>query len=265
MPSVLVIVPFPMDEHNLSQRREQLNAVELGGDMRFEFRPVRVAPSNYVSGHDAVLAELSIIEAGLAAQREGFDAVCIDTMSDTGVAALRSVLSIPVIGPGRHSMLTALMLGKRFSILTMWDAWRPLYDKTLADLDLGARCASIRAANIPPDNRNLLAGKESRVFPKLEEVALRCVHEDGADVIILGSTTMHGAHAYLAERLPVPVINPGPLSYRLAESAIRLGLSHSRAAYPRADAARFEFIRPLVTAGAHADAERACAEEKRAS
>src|SRR3546814_2792888 len=48
----------------------------------------------------------------------------------------------------------------------------------------------------------------------------------------LGSTTMHEAHAFLAERLPVPVINPGPLSYRLADAAIRLGLGHSKTTYP---------------------------------
>jgi allantoin racemase len=41
--------------------------------------------------------------------------------------------------------------------------------------------------------------------------------DDGADVIGLGSTTMHGAHRYLSDRLPVPVINPGPLTYKLAK------------------------------------------------
>ena len=50
--------------------------------------------------------------AGLDAEKEGFSAVCIDTMSDSGVSALRSVLSIPVIGPGRTSMLTAMSLGQ---------------------------------------------------------------------------------------------------------------------------------------------------------
>jgi allantoin racemase len=43
---------------------------------------------------------------------------------------------------------------------------------------------------------------------------------------------MHEAHAYLAERLPVPIINPGPLTYRLADAAIKLKLAHSRASYP---------------------------------
>lgn len=253
MPRILVIVPFPMDENNLAQRRAQSGAVALPSDVQIDYKPVRVAPSNYVSGHDSVIAEMSIIDAGSTAESEGYDAVCIDTMSDTGVTALRSVLSIPVIGPGRHSMLTALMLGRRFSILTMWDAWQPLYRKTLNELDLHAQCASVRAANLTPDNRNLLAGKEEDVFPRLEEVARQCIEVDGADVIILGSTTMHQAHAHLSKCLPVPVINPGPLSYVLAYRAIRTRLGHSIAAYPRNTAPAAALLRQSVDAGALAD------------
>lgn len=233
MHRVLVIVPFPMSEENRLQRASQMDAVHLGPDIRFDFRPVRAAPANYTSEHDAAIAELSIVDAGMRAEEEGYDAVCIDTMSDSGVNALRSLLDIPVIGPGRASMMTALMLGERFSILIMWDRWRHLYKKTIAELNLHQRCASVRSIGITPDNQSLLAGKEDDVFPLLEAAARRCIDEDGADVILLGSTTMHQAHAYLAARLPVPVINPGPLTYKLAEAAIALRLSHSRRAFPR--------------------------------
>ncbi|HEY9568550.1 MAG TPA: aspartate/glutamate racemase family protein, partial [Thalassobaculum sp.] len=232
MPKVLVIVPFPMDADNLAKRRAQLKAVRLGPDIVFDFKAVDIAPANYVSQQDALLADVGILEAGLTAQTDGYDAVCIDTVSDSGMAALRSLLDIPVIGPGRHAMLTALMLGDRFSIVCMWDRWRPLYAKTLAELGLEGKCASIRAADLQPNNQELLGGREDEVFPVLLEVAARCVAEDRADVIVLGSTTMHEAHAFLAERLPVPVINPGPLSYRLADAAIRLGLGHSKTTYP---------------------------------
>ncbi|MBX3539468.1 MAG: hydrogenase expression protein HupH [Chelatococcus sp.] len=232
MARVLVIVPFPMDADNLEKRKAQLSAVKLGPDIEFDFKPVRIAPVNYVSQQDSVLADVGMLEAGLQAEADGYDAVCIDTVSDSGMAQLRSVLNIPVIGAGRHAMLTALMLGDRFSILAMWDRWRHLYAKTLAELGLGAKCASVRSAGLQPNNQSLLAGKEDEFFPALYEAAMRCVEEDGADVIILGSTTMHEAHAYLAERLPVPIINPGPLTYRLAETAIRLKLSHSRITFP---------------------------------
>ena len=74
-------------------------------------------------------------------------------------------------------------------------------------------------------------------LPRTGEVAraLQAVgpalEEDGADVICLGSTTMHKAHEYLKDRLEVPLIDPGPLTYRIVQALFGLGLSHSRQAY----------------------------------
>lgn len=248
MKRVLVIVPFPMSEENLAQRRAQLQAVELGPGIAFEFEPVKAAPKNYVSAADMTLAEIGALEAGLRAEARGFDAVCIDTMSDSGLAALRSVLSIPVIGPGRASVLMAMMLGKRFSYVAMWAHWKHLYEKVLMELGVGHACASIRWIDGSPDNQALLAGKEEAIFPQLEAVARRCIEEDGADVILLGSTTMHQAHGYLAARLPVPVINPGPLTYKLAETALGLGLTHSRPAHPPSPAPRDDVVEAMLAA-----------------
>lgn len=250
MKRVLVIVPFPMSAENLARRRAQLQAVTLGPGIAFHFEPVRIAPRNYVSASDMVLAEAGILEAGIEAERRGFDAVCIDTMSDSGVAALRSELSIPVIGPGRASVLTALMFASRFSILAMWPHWRHLYVKTLAELGLAHACASIRWIDATPDNQALMAGREAELFPALEAVARRCIEEDGAEAILLGSTTMHEAHGHLAARLPVPVINPGPLTYKLAEAALGLGLSHSRRAWPPSPAPRPALLHAMADAAA---------------
>jgi allantoin racemase len=248
MAKVLVVVPFPMSDANRAQRRQQLEGVRLGPDIDFEFESVRLAPKNYVGQDDMVLADVGIMEAGLGAQERGFDAVCIDTMSDSGVAALRAVLDIPVVGAGRSSMLMALMLGERFSILSMWSHWRHLYSKTLKDLNMVGHCASVRAIDIQPDNQSLLSGKEDEVFPLLAEAARLCIEEDGAEVIVLGSTTMHQAHAYLCEHLEVPVINPGPLTYKLAEGMLALGLSHSRKAYPRSPAPKHQVVRAMLDA-----------------
>ncbi len=250
MHRVLVVVPFPMSEENLALRQSQLKAVQLGPDIAFEFRPVKAGPANYSSHHDFVLADVSILEAGMRAQEEGFHAVCIDTMSDSGVAALRSVLDIPVFGPGRSSMLAALMLGDRFSIVTMTARWKPLYKKALDELGLHHKCASVRSVEVPPDNQSLLSGKEEDLFPLLHAAAMKAVEEDGAEVLILGSTTMHQSHAYLAGKLPVPLINPGPLTYKLAEAALGLGLSHSRRGYPKPMHPQLDMIAAMIAAGA---------------
>ena len=255
MRRILVVVPFPMSEDNLALRRDQLKAVRLGPGLEFDFRPVKAGPVNYSSHQDFVLADVAILEAGQRAQAEGYAAVCIDTMSDSGVAALRSVLDIPVFGPGRASMLAALMLGDKFSILTMTARWKPLYKKALDELGLHHKCASVRSVEIPPDNQSLMSGKEEDLFPLLHAAAMKAVEEDGAEVLILGSTTMHQSHAYLADKLPVPLINPGPLTYKLAESALGLGLTHSRKGYPKPMHPKPEMIAAMLVAAQKAPPE----------
>lgn len=256
MQKILVIVPFVMSQDNLMLRQQQLAGLAFGPELAFEFRTVKAGPVNYSSHHDFVLADIANFEAGCRAQQEGYAAVCIDTMSDSGVAALRSVLDIPVFGPGRVSMLTALMLGDRFSILTMASRWKPLYKKALDEMGLHHKCASVRAIEVPPDNQGLLAGKEDVVFPLLEQAALKAIHEDGAEVLILGSTTMHQAHAYLADRLPVPLINPGPLSYKIAEAALGLGYRHSRLAYPAPMHPQLDMLHAMLAGAAGAAAAK---------
>lgn len=250
MKNILVIVPFPMADDELARRQAQADKVRLGPDITLQFRAVRLGPLNYSSQHDMALADIAILDAGLDAERDGFDAVCIDTMSDSGMAMLRSMLRIPVIAPGRHAMLVAQMLGDRFSILMMWDRWKMLYQKTLAELGMEHKCASMRSIGVTPDNKSLLAGKEEQVFPLLLEAARKCVEDDGAQVLLLGSTTMHEAHGWLSERIDVPVINPGPLTYQMASVALDLDLVHSATTWPAPLVPKVEMIRAIGAAGA---------------
>lgn len=253
MKKILVIVPFPMSEDNLKSRRDQLKSVELSTELQFEFRSTKAAPKNYISQSDMVLADIGILEAGLNAKKEGFSAVCIDTMSDSGVDALRSCLDIPVIGPGQTSMLCAMMMGNKFSIITMWKSWFHLYDKNIKNLGIKDKVASIRSINVKPDNQSLLAGKEEEIFPLLLKAAQTAVENDGADVIILGSTTMHQSHAYLTKNLNVPVINPGPLTYKMAETMIDAGLAHSKNAYPGSPVPKYDLFGAMMDAARKAD------------
>jgi allantoin racemase len=85
---------------------------------------------------------------------------------------------------------------------------------------------------------------------------MRCIEQDGADVICLGSTTMHQAAAWLAERLPVPLVNPGPLTYKLVESLLALKLTHSRACYPKPQVPKLGMLHAMLDAAAAAPAMR---------
>ncbi len=100
---VLVLVPVPLDEDGLAKRRAQQDSVDLGPDIEFDYRPVKTGPAFYDSYHDFALADVAMFEAGLTAEQDGYHAVCIDTMSDSGVNPLRAVLDIPVIAPAKAS------------------------------------------------------------------------------------------------------------------------------------------------------------------
>src|SRR4051812_35306282 len=96
MRKVLVLVPFPLGEEGVANRRAQLREDLVAPDMSFTYKPVTAGPALYDSGHDLAIADVAMLEAGMDAEDEGYAAVCIDTMSDSGMVALRSVLDIPV-------------------------------------------------------------------------------------------------------------------------------------------------------------------------
>lgn len=229
---IKVIFPVPLMPETRKLVESQVPPEFIRPEFEVTFVGSRRLMTLADSHYDLYIMDTIVVEAGLSAEAEGFDAVCINTVSDSGLAALRSRLAIPVVGPGQASFHMAAMLGQRFSILTMWEPWIPLYRKTLKDYRLEPHCASIRHIDTRPDVQELLQGKEEIVYGKLEEQARAAIEKDGADVIVLGSTTMHQSHRYLSERLPVPVINPGLVAYKLCELLLDLGLSHSKKAWP---------------------------------
>ncbi len=252
MHKVLVIVPFAFGEEGIANREAQMKDVSLGPDIEFDYRGVKAGPALFDSYHDWLLADISLFEAGQVRAGRGLRRRLHRHHERLGHEPLRSVLDIPVIGPGRCSYLTALMLGSKFSVLTQWDPWMGLYKKGLAEYGLTDKCASVRSINTPPDVENLLGGKEEVVFPKLKAAAEQCI-EDGADVICMGSTTMHQAVPYLRENLPVPVINPGPLTYKLAEFFLGLGLTHSRKAYAKPNVPKLDMLEAMLEGAAAAE------------
>lgn len=229
---IKVIVPIPMDDAGVANRRAQLDDAIVAAGFVPEFTAVAWGAALGDSYHDMLLMDWTVFQAGIDAEAAGFSAVIVDTVSDSGVRALRSRLSIPVVGPGEAAFHAAMMLGKRFTVLTMWPQWFPLYEKTLTDYGLWDRVASLRSINTRPDVTELLAGKEDVIFAKLEAEARAAIVEDDADVIVLGSTTMHQSAAHLARVLPVPVINPGVVAWKTAEMLVDLGLTHSKKAFP---------------------------------
>ena len=250
------VIPFAFGDLDMSSRSAQISSAALDPDTRVEIVPARNSANLVENYYEATLFDMYLAEAGLRAEEEGYDALIMDTVSDSGLYTLRSRLSIPVIGPGLVSYCVAMMLGKKFSIVTIWDSLIHLYEKNLDTYHLWEKCASIRSVNIPKDFEGMSSGKETlftsgeqELFGKLTAEAKKAIVEDGADIILLGSTTMHKAADYMNDHLEAPVINPGPVALKLAETIVSLGLSHSKVAFPSPSTIQDEKFFSLVSAG----------------
>lgn len=241
---ILLILAFPLDAAGVERRRAKIPTGLLSPDTEVDLVPIIDAGKLLMdSYYNFALYEPFIIQKGIQAEEQGYDAVAVDTVSDVGVNALRSRLSIPVIGPGQAANGVASMLGRRFSILTRWERWSWLHDASLDAYGLRDRCVSVRAPQLPAEVVEALPGKHAGeaaalmeghpdYFPAFLGEARAAIDEDGADVLILASMTMQEAHEYLTARVEVPVIDPGPLALKMLELWHSLGLTHSKKAWP---------------------------------
>jgi allantoin racemase len=225
------IVPLPLDKRGLDERAAQIAVANLAPDTEVQCVSVRDAPPDADSYYSDLLFDMYVVEAGLSAAEEGCDAVVIDTVSDSGLYPLRSRLAIPVVGAGMTAYSVATTLGDRFSVITLSRRWHHFYDKTLRAYRLWPRCASVRTVETVEPG---VPGGVATGFPSAADViaeAERAIRDDGADVIVLGSTTMHRLAPDVAAALDVPVINPGPLALKVAETLACLNLTHSKRAF----------------------------------
>ncbi|MBZ8131822.1 aspartate/glutamate racemase family protein [Afifella sp. IM 167] len=197
-------------------------------------------PKTLKSAHDWVLADIAVLAAGQGAEKEGFEAVSVGNAGDFGANALRSVLDIPVVAAGRSAFHYALTLGSSFGILTP----RPVAHrakKLVQEYGLAAQCAGVRGFS--PD-----AGED-----EIAKAAEALVAEDHADVVVLDGGLGGGldgdAVRRLADRLPVPLVEPASLSVELAESFLGLGLSQSRRTYPMPQVPKPELVELMAKTG----------------
>ena len=185
---------------------------------------------------EAMLVPDLVVKA-VEAEREGIDGLIIDCMADPGVDVVRECVSIPVIGPGRLSMQTATLLGRRFSILVELDIVGRLFEEEVRRYGLAESFASCRSIDIPVLEIDTAPAHTTAL---LTEAAERAIREDGADVLVLGCTRFSPLTDALQNNLKsaglaAPVINPNLLALNILVALIETGLSHSKVAYPVAE------------------------------
>jgi allantoin racemase len=151
-------------------------------------------PSNY-PGTDIRYAavqhlhSMQFLEAGVTAEREGFDAYAISTLPDPALREIRSMLNIPVVGYGESAMLTSCLLGRRFAVMVFISELTDLIADNARKYGLAERFAGVSDVGFR-FNDVLQAFSEPAPLVERFKVAARQRIAAGAEVIIPGEAPL---------------------------------------------------------------------------
>lgn len=160
----------------------------------------------------------------LANEYDGFILACYS--AHPAIGALREALTQPVLGIMEASILHALPLGSRFSIVTTSPRWQPLLEEGVRLLGVESRCASVRSSGLAVLDLDRLPADEVRT--RLIAEARAAVEEDGAEVICLGCAGMAGLEEGIRTATGVPVIDGVRAAVVLVQSLVSTGVRTSK-------------------------------------
>lgn len=162
----------------------------------------------------------------LAAERQSqHDALVIAAFGDPGLAGIREAVEIPVVGLSEAALLSACMLGGRFSIIAISHRIKAWYRETVQMHGLIDRLASIRCLNQSVRDIGLVQEDHGS---RLRELCKLAVDEDGADVIILAGAPLAGLAREIRADISVPLVDGVSSAVRHAETLIGLAAGRAR-------------------------------------
>jgi len=188
-----------------------------------EVKCIEEAPPGIESYHDAAVS-VQYLLGKFEKWKEEYDGFVIACHSDIGVDLLRELTDKPVIGIGEASMLFALPLGHKFSILSLKRKKIPQKEDLVKKYGFENRCASIRVTGL-----GVIANYQEKK-EKLIQEGEKAVKEDRAEVLILGCAGMAGLDKEIEKIVGVPTIDGIVSALMIIESLIRYEVLTSKAA-----------------------------------
>lgn len=197
-----ILLINPNTTQSITERMAAYAAGIVGGEATFV--PVTGKfGARYISSRAAVAIAAHAALDALAEHLGDCDAVYLACFGDPGLAALKEVSPVPVIGMAEAACLKAAREGKRFAIVTGGILWKPMLEEFVATLGLSQQLASIRT--IAPTGGQI-ANDPDAALSQLTDACTACAKDDGADIVILGGAALAGLAQRIQPHVPVPVL-----------------------------------------------------------
>jgi allantoin racemase len=158
-------------------------------------------------------------------QHKEVDAIVIACFDDTGLDAVRSLVSVPVLGIGEAAYHAASMIANKFSVITTLSRSVPGLENNLLRYGLAQKCACVRATEIPVLK---LEEGDPATLDKIRLEIHASINEDKAEAIVLGCAGMADLMAQLSEEFGLPVIEGVSAGVTFAEAFVNNSLRTSK-------------------------------------
>lgn len=159
--------------------------------------------ARYISTRAAAAIAAHAALDAMAEHVPGVDAVYLACFGDPGLAALKEVSPVPVIGMAEAACIEAARQGRRFGIVTGGALWKPMLEEFVATLGLSQQLAAVRTV-APTGDR--IASDPEAALSLLAGACTACADDDGAEIVILGGAALAGLARRIQPRVTVPLL-----------------------------------------------------------
>lgn len=213
-------------------------ALEAAKSVAFETTLVtastgRGTPKSIEGFSDEALAVPFILDEVRGAEADGANAIVIACFDDPGLDAAREYANGPVIGICQAAIQAAMVVAKRFSIVTTLARSAPAIEDLVVRYGASHACRRVRCIDLPVLT---LESEPERAMELLYAEICRARDEDGAEAVVLGCAGMTSMTERLSERTGLAIIDGAVVATKMAEALVGAGLRTSKAnayAFPR--------------------------------
>ncbi|MDE0985554.1 MAG: aspartate/glutamate racemase family protein [Yoonia sp.] len=211
---------------------------KIGAAARAVARPdTEIVATNSQNGPASIQGFLDVATCvpGLLAEvarHPDVDAIVVACFDDTGVDAVRTMVSVPVLGVGEAAYHAASMISTKFSVITTLLRSVPGLENNLMRYGLAQKCVRVRATDIPVLK---LEEGDPATLSKIRSEIREAIEQDKAEAIVLGCAGMSDLMTQFSEEFGLPIIDGVAAGVTFAEALVNNSLKTSKVGAYSAD------------------------------
>jgi allantoin racemase len=191
-----------------------------------EIKPVTAQQGAAVIGSrmEMLIGDYASLEM-VAQEGDDCDAIIIAASIDSGLRAVRQMMSVPVIGLTEAALHAACLCGGRFGLVVSTPRTGVIMREMVEGYGLASRLAGVRHAGAEPQ---ALMANPDEARQSILRATRELVEQDLAEAVILIGAVMAGIPEQIRDEVPVPVLEGVSCAVPMAEALARMGLRKAR-------------------------------------